>query len=884
MAQKYFRYLFVFIVLCPGLALSQSRTIYKGTVRAAENNVVLPNVICEALDANNKVLFYFNSRKDGTFALEVNGKAASLRFRLLGYDKQEVLTGNIVDQENITVSMTQNVVDIPEIHVKAPPITKSKDTIRYNVNSFKTQDDKYIVDLLKKLPGIRVEENGSISYQGESINSFYIEGKDLLGGQYTMVSNNLDVNAVSNVEIWENNQPIKALQGIEHSKKAAINIRLNDSHKVKPFGEAEMGAGGTPFIYSGKAIATLLTPKVQNFSIAKASNTLGSLITELDEKIDLSNKETYVPALQNTLFPPQPKYIPIATPRHLFNDTYIGSTNTLFSLSEFEEVKLNISHGKEITSQNYFLRNTLAAESGNITFNEDSELKNNTSKTTLDLLYKNNNPNKFVNNTFSFLHTGNRTSSYISNEDRVLVVKNKSNPIKFQNIFQGVWKMKNKNLLQTYSLIRYGENLEFMGNTYEYPSRLHTSDFINENNFTEELLTKNGLKYAFGRGRNMFDLEASLLYTTRKFNLTVDGETLLREIEDEQDIRTDTRNHISNLQGIFTAKYTNRSRSGNRITSLSLHLLYNKYTYSSDNAAKKNQIGLFLKPYLSNTIKFSQRFDLHTTANYDVRFGDEISLFNAPFLQSYRSIYLPDNTLNISKSFTFANRIRYSNISRLLFANFYVLYRNNRDNFANSMYNTANWSYITTQRTPTKGEMLNILLDASHTIAPLQLDLKLSPSFNIYKSQFIQQRIFLNNQNIVSSIKAEAFLKSIKNMNVHYAAKFSNMNNSSELTRRTSINTFNQHLNIHYFPSDKLTLSAKNELMALNNFNRENAKFYFLDAELIYQKNKFVYAITGFNLFDSNVFTNSYISTVNTFYQEIPLRNRRVMVSVKFKY
>ncbi len=90
--------------------------------------------------------------------------------------------------------------------MKAPPIRQKNDTLIYNVASFASTQDKYIEDILKKLPGINVGENGQISYQGKSISKFYIEGQDLLGSNYNQATKNLPIESVSQIELMENNQ------------------------------------------------------------------------------------------------------------------------------------------------------------------------------------------------------------------------------------------------------------------------------------------------------------------------------------------------------------------------------------------------------------------------------------------------------------------------------------------------------------------------------------------------------------------------------------------------------------------------------------------------------------------------------------------------------
>lgn len=107
----------------------------------------------------------------------------------------------------------------------------SNDTLNYLVSSFRSAKDATIGDVLKKMPGIHVNSSGSIEYKGVPINKFYIEGLDLLKGRYGIATNNLAPDNISIVQVLENYQPVKALQKIEISNQAAINIKLKSSAK-----------------------------------------------------------------------------------------------------------------------------------------------------------------------------------------------------------------------------------------------------------------------------------------------------------------------------------------------------------------------------------------------------------------------------------------------------------------------------------------------------------------------------------------------------------------------------------------------------------------------------------------------------------------------------
>lgn len=80
-------------------------------------------------------------------------------------------------------------IELKEVTIKAQKTRQRGDTLVYSVATFAKDDDRSIGDVLKKMPGIQVAEDGKITYNGTPINKFYIEGKDLLQGRYGLATN-----------------------------------------------------------------------------------------------------------------------------------------------------------------------------------------------------------------------------------------------------------------------------------------------------------------------------------------------------------------------------------------------------------------------------------------------------------------------------------------------------------------------------------------------------------------------------------------------------------------------------------------------------------------------------------------------------------------------
>lgn len=147
-------------------------------------------------------------------------------------------------------SLQPDATEIKEVKLKAKMITKRGDTISYDIKAFESKADRTLSDVLKKIPGIDVNKDGTVLYQGEPINKFYVNGKDLMEGGYGTINNSLPTGAVSKVEVLENHQPVKILQDKVPSENAALNIKLKKA--VTMTGRGEVGVGLEPLLWNVK--------------------------------------------------------------------------------------------------------------------------------------------------------------------------------------------------------------------------------------------------------------------------------------------------------------------------------------------------------------------------------------------------------------------------------------------------------------------------------------------------------------------------------------------------------------------------------------------------------------------------------------------------------
>lgn len=266
------RYNFFILWLFLGLLSASAAVpeIVSGIIVDVETRQPVAGTVVQALNKQGKATAFASSNASGSFKIKLSDTTDSISFRSMGYETLK-LPRNYDFSKG--VEMLPKATQLKDVIVQAPDIYAKGDTLVFNVARYANATDNAIIDVIKRLPGIKVEEDGTIMYQGKPINKFYIDGDDFLDGQYGLATNNISHKDVKSVEVMENHQPVKALEGIDFPEEAGINIKLNEGAKGKWIGVAKGGTGVQPWLYDGSLYAMRLAPKVQNILTFRAGNT-----------------------------------------------------------------------------------------------------------------------------------------------------------------------------------------------------------------------------------------------------------------------------------------------------------------------------------------------------------------------------------------------------------------------------------------------------------------------------------------------------------------------------------------------------------------------------------------------------------------------------------
>ena len=173
------------------------------------------------------------------------------------------------------VKMVQDIQMLGGVVVKSDvPIQVKGDTIAYNAASFKVLNPNGTAeDLLKKLPGVQVERDGTIKAQGETVNKIYVDGKEFFGSDPKMATKNLTADMIDKVETYDDMSEQSKFSGVDDgSRSRVMNFKLKKDKKKGMFGRASAGYG-TDDRYTGSASANYFKGATKLSLVARTNNT-----------------------------------------------------------------------------------------------------------------------------------------------------------------------------------------------------------------------------------------------------------------------------------------------------------------------------------------------------------------------------------------------------------------------------------------------------------------------------------------------------------------------------------------------------------------------------------------------------------------------------------
>lgn len=287
------------------------------------------------------ILAYGITNSKGEYKVTFTSQEPNVDLKVKAFNQRPLTKQISNSDQTLNFKMQSEATEIKEVQLKTKMITARGDTISYDLKAFNSKNDRTLADVMKKIPGIEVNTDGTILYQGNAINKFYVNGKDLMEGGYGTINNSLPKDAVQKVEVLENHQPVKILQDKVPSDQAAINIKLKNS--VTMTGRGEVGSGfGDPWLWNVKLTPMFFGQKSQ-WVVNYKTNNMGEQVenegnilafgSAWEGKRSNTSQNTWL-RVENAETPDLP------VKRYLLNNVHYLSANYLTNIDKKKEWEL----------------------------------------------------------------------------------------------------------------------------------------------------------------------------------------------------------------------------------------------------------------------------------------------------------------------------------------------------------------------------------------------------------------------------------------------------------------------------------------------------------------------------------------------------------------
>lgn len=867
---------FVFLYLTPCVG----QTVVSGRVTDKTTGEPLERAIIRLQDSLKGVMrAYAITNAEGEYRLSVFSKSDSVwvNVSFLGYGEQIVGLKNGTQRVDFDLSVES--FKINEVFVKANKIWMRHDTINYSVAGFTSASDRYISDVLKKLPGISVQENGTILYNGSAINRFYIEGMNLLDGRYTVASNNIPARSVATVQILENHQPIQALKNNSFSSRAALNIKLKEDARSQWIGNATMGVGVTPLLWKAELFLMNMKKKMQTIVLYKSNNIGDDVKQELNfhsiENIySLLNSETPFSSLQ--LSPPN-----VSKKRYFLNKTHVLSVNNLWKLAPEQELKLNLNYQNEQETQKSRSYTSWFLEDGKtIDYDERQRVETNMNKIAGNIDYIKNSEAVYLCNSLKGGYTWQNELS-----DRVIGTnireKMHTPEISVQNDFNSIKNIGSRSV-QIKSINKFGH----------LPQSLKTNSLIFDtlSDGALPLLTQqatlndffSSTTLSFGHQVKSWNIKynAGVEIDVKNYNTDLSATEQLPEVMYLNRIRW---NHYKTF--VVPTFYFKRKRVD---LEAKVEVAYDYLRAENKIYSEKSKDSyVFCNPSVAFQYKLSNLWNLNAGSSFNQQLGNFRELLTGYFMTDYRSLSVGSGQVSKNREFTNRLSLTHKNPMKALFMNVGVTYSQRFMNRMMSQEISENRIVYTSVNRSNNYRFLLVNGRFSKAIDWKNLIVSVEGGYHLTKSSVFRLESIMPFENQSFTLTPSFRLSPEKWVDIDYTLTYSY--SKMYLKEKNSmsfpgLNNIKQNLTLTIIPHKSLNILLKGEHYRNQTGENSSENLYFADAEVRWHLKKVDFGIEWNNILNTKSFSQVTYSEMKYSFYRYDFRPTNIIVSVGFKF
>ena len=188
------------------------------------------------------------SDPDGKIELKVQPGEYFMRISFVGYNTIErdvkVEAGKPCNLDKIQMKPSSTFLDEATVSAEVPPVTASEDTLVFNTAAFRVPEGSMLEELIKKYPGVTIEEDGTIKINGKTVNRILMKGKDFFGTDKDMALKNISVDAVDKVKFYDKKSDFSRITGIDDGEEETVlDLQMKKGVADGFFSNTDAGGG-----------------------------------------------------------------------------------------------------------------------------------------------------------------------------------------------------------------------------------------------------------------------------------------------------------------------------------------------------------------------------------------------------------------------------------------------------------------------------------------------------------------------------------------------------------------------------------------------------------------------------------------------------------------
>lgn len=879
---------------CCTFTFAQQKQIQGSLKNRAGKAIAYASVMVK--NERNHIVSFKTSDEKGDFVLLLPDTLTlypvQLEIRHLGY---KTINLPITDlKKNHPIIMEEQAIDLSQVEVKSRPrIDRRGDTLSYQVNTFAKNEDRSIGDVLKRMPGIEVNDKGEIKYNGKSISNFYIDGDDLLNDRYAIGSKTIPHDMVKGVEIMQNHQPIKVLRQRVLSEAIALNLVIKEKAKLKLTGQAKIGFGA-PHQYDSELNTVLFNKKYKMLNVLKANNIGDDLLADFTA----FNQSSFLAAMDNghpqALLSASTVAVPdLPKSRYYFNRSGSLNANNLVNLKNGIQLKSNINVLSDRNVLEYNSFTDLYLEDDTVRYSEQQKVFKNLFLTDIALSAEANKELYYFRNRLRVAYTVQPVPSALGTNEFHLEQQLKDHISDFSNHLEYVPILKNKNIIRAEWYTSYYKNFQRLAiwpgineqvlnkdSTYALADQMvQTPSWFNKMSFAYGLVNRLiKQQYQIGLLTEMQQLKSALRLEQ------VDGRINPFEGSDDNNLRW-TRNRL----------YTNATyeyKKERLEASFSIPLAWQIIRYQDHNfqtATHKRQF--FVNPSLRLKVMTTVEDFISLNYSYNNKVGDINGVYRGAVLLNYRTLQSNDAALQEQSSHQAGASYNFQRSIIMLFLHGGINWNKATANAILSSQVTNNITQTVLLPLANNISTLSVYGGASKYIFALGTTAAIKASWNNSRfNQLLNGNLFpYTNSTFSLSPSMEARLWNTISLSYQATGTWMKSkaipNEGISSLPEQKITLYDQSVQLNFAPYKNLFITVTGR-QQFRQQQRQGLNYFFTDANARYRVNKWHADIEMdlINLADVKDYETYGISANMFYYSHYSLRGRMAVIKYTFSF